>query len=107
MSLRLRALALLCATAASTGCMAPRAMSIAAPVADPSLAEGGTCNDVAARFLIGKTIDERLAETARVRAGARVVRVLRPGTVHDTEQRPSRLDLEVDDLGRAVVVRCG
>ncbi|QHI98266.1 hypothetical protein GT347_09825 [Xylophilus rhododendri] len=74
---------------------------------DPSLDAGGTCNDTAARFVLGKTVDERLADEARIRAGARLVRVLRPDVTHDDEQRPSRLDLQTDALGRIVAVRCG
>lgn len=76
-------------------------------VADPSLEAGGTCNVEAARFLLGKTVDERIADTARVRSGARLVRVLRPGMPADDEQRASRLDLEVDSLGQVTAVRCG
>jgi len=77
-----------------------------AAVPDPSLDVGGTCNDAAARFLLGKTIDERIAEHARVRSGARLVRVVRPGVPHDDEQRSSRLTISVDSLGQAQTVRC-
>lgn len=89
------------------GCMAARHPPMPPAVPDPSLAEGGTCNAEAARFLLGKTVDERIGELARVRSGARLVRVLRPGVPADDENRASRLDLEVDSLGRAVAVRCG
>ena len=89
------------------GCMGPRAVAMPPAVPDPSLAAGGTCNADNARFVLGKTVDERLGETARVRSGARLVRVLRPGVPADDEHRDSRLDLEVDSLGQAVAVRCG
>lgn len=89
------------------GCASIRSVSMPVPVADASLEPGGTCNAEPARFLLGKTVDERLAEYARVHAGARVVRVIRPDVAHDDEKRPSRLDIEVDDIGRAVAVRCG
>jgi len=79
-------------------------MSPAVP--DPSLEAGGTCNDAAARFLLGKTVDERIAEYARVRSGARLVRVLRPDVPHDDEHRASRLTLSVDAVGRVEAVRC-
>jgi len=90
-----------------SGCMSPRPAPMLPPVADPSLEAGGTCNDVAGRFLLGKTVDERIADYARERSGARLVRVLRPGVPHDDEQRASRLSIEVDDQGMAVAVRCG
>lgn len=94
------------ATVLSTACMSPR-ISMPAPVADPSAQAGGTCNEKSARFLLGKTVDERIAEDARVRSGARVVRVLRPGVAHDDEKRDARLNVEVDGLGQALAVRCG
>ncbi|WPB57532.1 I78 family peptidase inhibitor [Xylophilus sp. GOD-11R] len=89
------------------GCGYVRITSVPPFVPDPSLQDGGTCSEVPARFVLGKTVDERLAEDARVRSGARVVRVLRPGVVHDDEQRDSRLDLETDQQGQIVAVRCG
>lgn len=90
-----------------TGCMGQRLVVMPPAVPDPSLEAGGTCNAERARFLLGKTIDERLGETARVRSGARLVRVLRPNLPADDEHRESRLDVEVDSLGQAVAVRCG
>lgn len=84
-----------------------RTHSVPPFVPDPSLQDGGTCNDVPARFILGKSVDERIAEEARVRSGARVVRVLRPGVDHDDEQRGSRLDLVTDQQGQVVEVRCG
>ena len=89
------------------GCMSARQAPMLPAVPDPSLDVGGTCNAEAARFLLGKTVDERIGELARVRSGARLVRVLRPGVPADDDKRDSRLDLEVDSLGRAVAVRCG
>ncbi|MCZ2497313.1 proteinase inhibitor I78 [Xylophilus sp. Kf1] len=90
-----------------TGCMSARQAPMLPAVPDPSLDVGGTCNADAARFLLGKTVDERIAETARVRSGARLARVLRPGVPADDERRDSRLDLEVDSLGQVIAVRCG
>lgn len=92
---------------ALSGCMAARQAPMLPAVPDPSLDAGGTCNAEAARFLLGKTVDERIGELARVRSGARLVRVLRPGVPADDDKRDSRLDLEVDSLGQAIAVRCG
>ena len=92
---------------AVSGCMGQRMVVMPPAVPDPTLEAGGTCNAEGARFLLGKTIDERLGETARVRSGARLVRVLRPNLPADEDRRESRLDVEVDSLGQAIAVRCG
>ena len=77
------------------------------PVPDPTADLGGTCNAANAQFTLGKTVDERLGEQARLRAGARLVRVLRPGRPQAEGERASRLNLEVDDLGRIGRAYCG
>jgi hypothetical protein len=106
-----RSLALSCAAVAAlllAGCAGMRAAAMAPPVPDPTEAPGGTCDAVNAQFTLGKTVDERLGEEARVRSGARLVRVLRPGQMVPLEpDRPSRLDLEVDAQGRITRARCG
>ncbi|MES2186655.1 MAG: I78 family peptidase inhibitor [Pseudomonadota bacterium] len=101
----------LCAAMAAlllAGCAGMRAGPMAPPVPDPTEAPGGTCDAVNAQFTLGKTVDERLGEEARVRSGARLVRVLRPGQVLPPEpDRPARLNLEVDATGRITRARCG
>ena len=44
---------------------------------------------------------------ARKRAGAYMVRVLRPGQATTMEFNGERLNLEVDATGRIVAARCG
>lgn len=76
-------------------------------VPDPTDAPGGTCSAVNTQFTLGKTVDERLGEEARTRAGARLVRVLRPGLPKLEDHRPARLNLEVDATGRITRAYCG
>ena len=77
------------------------------PLPDPTDDLGGTCNATNVQFALGKTVDERLGEEARMRAGARLVRVLRPGRAKVDDARPSRLNLEVDETGRISRAYCG
>ena len=46
-------------------------------------------------------------ESARVRSGAHMARILRPGQMITKEFNAQRLNLEVDGSGRIVAVRCG
>ena len=48
-----------------------------------------------------------VVELARVRSGAQMARVLRPGQIITKEFNAQRLNLEVDANGRIVAVRCG
>lgn len=67
----------------------------------------GQCNESAARFAVGQVADEKLAEEARVRAGAQRVRMVRPGQMVTMEYDAGRLTIEVDAAGRVSGVRCG
>lgn len=78
-----------------------------APAPDPLAQPGGTCNAANAQWTLGKTVDQRLAEEAQRRAGARVVRVLRPGQMATMEFAPARLTLDTDAQGRITTARCG
>jgi hypothetical protein len=73
----------------------------------PLMIAPGQCNESAARFVVGQVADEKLAEEARVRAGAQRVRVVRPGQMVTMEYDAGRLTLEVDAAGRVSGVRCG
>lgn len=65
------------------------------------------CSTADVQFLLGKTVDERIAQEARRRAHARVVRVLRPGQMATLEFNPARLNLRTDAQGMVVSVDCG
>lgn len=68
---------------------------------------GGTCNAAPAQPFVGQNSTAKVVEAARVRSGALMVRILRPGQMVTKEFDAQRLNLEVDANGRIVAVRCG
>ena len=78
-----------------------------APSIDAVPAGGAVCDAANAQFAVGKTVDQRLGEEARGRAGAAVVRVLRPGQIVTMEFNASRLTLDADAQGVVTRARCG
>lgn len=65
------------------------------------------CNAAPAQFALGRQADATLVNDARTRAGAKTVRVLKPGQVVTMEFNAERLSLSVDDAGRVTRVSCG
>lgn len=101
----------LCAAVSLTACSgygqasAPSANSSAsAPAPTPPAA---VCNAQPAQFAVGQNSTASVMESARVRAGAQMARILRPGQMITKEFDAQRLNLEVDASGRIVAVRCG
>ena len=84
------------ATVSDPGQAVPQAGAIQPLACDLSRAEG----------FIGKPGDA-VAEDARAAAGATSVRVIRPGQAVTDDYRVDRLNLETDDAGIVVRVRCG
>ncbi|WP_051949064.1 I78 family peptidase inhibitor [Methylosinus sp. PW1] len=68
-------------------------------------AEG--CNAKNALFVVGKPFGGDLADEARRRAGAKIVRRMDRGMAYTMEFRTDRLDLAVDKKGIVVAVHCG
>ena len=66
-----------------------------------------TCQAAPAQWAVGKTNTEHVVTEARQRAGAYMVRVLRPGQAVTMEFNAERLNLEVDATGRITAARCG
>lgn len=93
------------AGAALGACAQPQPAVPAAP--PPPMIAPNQCREDAAKFAVGKAADAKLAEEARVKAGAVRVRVVRPGQMVTMEFDPSRLTLDVDAAGRVVSARCG
>ncbi len=83
---------------------APQAAGTPEP---PPSAAARRCNAAPAQFAVGRTADAALAEEARIRSGARTVRVLRPNEVVTMEFNAERLNLAVDQAGRVTRVNCG
>ena len=75
---------------------------------EPAPAPSGTlCNAAPAQFAVGRQADAPLVNDARVRAGAKTIRVLKPGQIVTMEFNAERLSLSVDDAGRVTRVSCG
>jgi len=67
----------------------------------------GTCDAKPAQSAVGQNSTAKVVEAARVRSGAMIARILRPGQMITKEFDAQRLNLEVDANGRIVAVRCG
>jgi len=78
-----------------------------APVADEAGAEADGCNAEPVQNLVGELYAPELGEQARVTAGARVERALRPGQIVTMEFRADRLSFTLDEKGRISQVNCG
>lgn len=68
---------------------------------------GGRCDAAPAQSAIGQNSTARNVEAARVAAGARMARTIRPGQMVTKEYDAERLNLDVDASGRIVAARCG
>jgi len=77
------------------------------PVADEAAGEADGCNAELVQKLVGELYTPELGEQARVTAGARVERALRPGQIVTMEFRSDRLSFTLDEKGRISQVNCG
>ena len=73
----------------------------------PTLASSAQCDAAAAQFAVGQVANGDLASQAREKAGATRVRLLKPNDRITMEFDAMRLNLEMDDAGRVLKVRCG
>jgi len=93
----------LAACALAAGCA-----GVNEPTVGPTGApRGGTCDAKPAQSAVGQNSTAKVVEAARVRSGAMMARILRPGQMITKEFDAQRLNLEVDANGRIVAVRCG
>lgn len=101
----------LVAAALVAGCASPSPSPAPAPSAgSPAPAEpapGGLCNAQPAQSVVGQNSTASVVESARLRSGAQIARILRPGQIITKEFNAQRLNLEVDANGRILAVRCG
>ncbi|MCE1193291.1 MAG: proteinase inhibitor I78 [Acidovorax sp.] len=98
----------LLASALMAGCahpVPPPAGTAPAPAASPPPA--ALCDAGPAQSAVGQMATASVMESARVRSGAQMARVLRPGQIITKEFNAQRLNLEVDANGRILAVRCG
>jgi len=91
------------------GCssIGPGSSPAPAPIGASTAPVGGECNAQGAQAAVGKNATAKVVEEARVRSGARLARVLRPGQMITKEFDGQRLNLEVDASGKIIAVRCG
>jgi hypothetical protein len=76
----------------------------------PTIVDGGidgTCDEKAAAAFVGQPISEDVAAKARDAAGARGVRIIRPGMAVTMDYRAGRLNLHLDGADRITRVSCG
>lgn len=77
------------------------------PIGTSTAPVGGVCDAQAAQWAVGKSATGQVIEQARVRAGARMARVLHPGQVVTLEFDAERLNLGVNATGVVISARCG
>ena len=98
------------AAPADSGAMpAPPAAESTSP-ADAAVGEpdqAPACDAEPVQRFVGETYTPELGEQARVAAGAKVARALRPGEVVTMEYRYDRLTLTLDESGRISNAACG
>ncbi|MDQ3287157.1 MAG: I78 family peptidase inhibitor [Pseudomonadota bacterium] len=67
-----------------------------------------SCDAEAAKpEVVGQTATPEVIQRARTAAGARVVRVIKPGQMVTMEYMEGRLNIDVDDSNVIVNLRCG
>ncbi|SDM20326.1 Peptidase inhibitor I78 family protein [Oryzisolibacter propanilivorax] len=77
------------------------------PIGASTAPKGGTCNAQAAQWAVGQSATAKVVEQARVRAGARMARTLRPDQPATLEFNAERLNLQLDAGGKVTAARCG
>lgn len=97
------------ALALVSGCssVGPAATPAPPPIGAGTAPVGGTCDAQAAQWALGRNGTAKVLEEARVRAGARMARVLHKGQPVTMEFDAQRLNLEVDGSGKITAARCG
>lgn len=93
--------------AAGCSSVAPQPPAPPPPIGASTAPVGGDCDAQGAQWAVGKSATAKVLEQARVRAGARMARVLHPGQVATMEFDPQRLSLSVDGAGKVKAVSCG
>ena len=75
------------------------------PTAPP--APSGSCDETKAQFAIGERASQQLLDRARVAAGAREARFIRPNEAITLEFMPTRLNLNLNTKDLVLSVGCG
>ncbi|HWU74459.1 MAG TPA: I78 family peptidase inhibitor [Sphingomonas sp.] len=83
------------------------AVAACAPVAPLPGAPTGECSAKGLESMIGRLATPSLINRAKRRAGASVVRVLKPGQIVTMEYLNGRLNVNVDGKNRVKTFTCG
>ena len=78
--------------------------------APPPAADGGSsgaCNAEPARSAVGQPYADALGAELQAKAGAKALRVIRPGQAVTMDFRDDRLNVELDAAGQVKRVSCG
>ena len=94
------------AVAVVAGCAVGPGQSVT-PIGASTAPVGGRCDAQGAQQAVGQRPTAKVLEQARVGAGARMARVLRPGQAVTQEFDAERLNLVLDGSGVVRAVRCG
>lgn len=91
------------------GVMTLPACTASPPImSDPTPPQTASCNAEAAKpAAIGKVATAAVLEQARIDAGARMSRVLKPGQMVTMEYAEGRLNIDVDASNVIINLRCG
>ncbi|GGA81685.1 hypothetical protein GCM10011521_20020 [Arenimonas soli] len=80
----------------------------------PAMDEAGTneeapmtCDAKAGQWAVGNVADEALVARVKADTGSDRVRVIKPGMMVTMDYREDRVNLDVDDDGKVLTVRCG
>ncbi|MGH8077075.1 MAG: I78 family peptidase inhibitor [Lysobacter sp.] len=80
----------------------------APPMSDPHPPQAMSCNSDAAKpAAMGKVATAAVVERARMDAGARMARVIKPGQMVTMEYMEGRLNIDVDVRNVVINMRCG
>lgn len=98
---RILPLSALLATALLAGCAS-------SPDGEAPAAKGdGRCDAAAVQNLVEQRITTELAEEARVKSGAELLRVTHPNQPVTMDYNPRRLNIDIDDADSIIRLSCG
>lgn len=86
----------------------PAESAPATPAPPPPAADAsGPCRASAAEFARGRAYTDALGAELQAKAGAKALRVIRPGQAVTMDFRDDRLNVELDAGGKVTKVSCG
>ena len=76
-------------------------------VADPAASADSRCDAAQVQNLVGQRITSELAEQARNKSGAQLLRVTQPNQAVTMDYNPLRLNIDIDDADSIIRLNCG